>query len=59
MAAPHRDHLEVDEFGSDQRLIRQTFPGLLTICPIIAQRYSQYARINDDHVLPERDRQQL
>jgi len=32
---------------------------VLAVCSIIAQRYSQYARINDDHVLPERDRQQL
>ena len=58
MTTPDRDHLEVNEFGSEQRFVRQTFAGLLAVCPIITQRYSQYARINDDHVVPERDRRQ-
>ncbi len=57
MAAPYRDHLEIDEFGSGQHFVRQSFAGELAICPIIAQGYRQYARVNDDHVLPERDRQ--
>ncbi len=55
LAAPHRDHLEVDEFGSHQRFARQAFPGMSAVSPIIAQRHGQYARVNDDHVPPERD----
>ena len=57
MTAPHRRDLEIDEFRGSQCFVRQALPGTASVCTVVAQRYSQYARVNDDHVLPEGDSQ--
>ena len=57
MTAPHRRDLEIDEFRGSQCFVRQALPGTASVCAVVAQRYSQYARVNDDHVLPEGDSQ--
>jgi hypothetical protein len=55
MTAPDGRDLYVNDFGGCQNFVRQPRTGTSAIGPVVADSYREYARINDDHVLPERD----
>jgi hypothetical protein len=55
MATPYRRDLEVNEFRGRDLFACEALPGAASGRTVVAERHSQNACVNDDHVLPERD----